>query len=385
MVKPTLLKEFILGIAIEDFLNLFWIDSSFTYDFLTEQLNDIDVTISEWEILLSDTPNISGKRRQIVSFHPSKISFPGLPSHAESIKLQSLYVTNLDLDSKRFGKDKNYNDNQRIVIKETNNFKGIPYADFFSVNVEWIVLNSHNSSPSLPECIVSVYVDVSFHKSTWLQGTIESNTKAELASVYNLWLATASKLIEENRLNGIFNQTSCDIVEAESLHVESCNHDLSADVDIFGTVESSHLVIQRHSTIRKIARNTSTTERESFRNEENNNDWKDVSLSDDEEDDLDFYDCEEGSSEQLNSFDSNSVHTFRESESFELMSQIHMSDTDYPHMHQESTGPMTVHDIAVTVVETTFVFIEFSFWKVSNININISVQFILIPHPCTIS
>ena len=374
MVNPTLLKEFTLDISIEDFLNLFWVDSSFTYDFLTERLNDIDVTISEWEALSSDTPNINGKRRQIISFHPSKISFPGLPSHAESIKFQSLYTTNLNLESQRFNTDNSYDDNQRIVIKETNNFKGIPYADFFSVNIEWIVLNSHGSlGTSQSGCNISVYVDVSFHKSTWLQGTIESNTKAELASVYNLWVTAAVKLIEENNLNHVFDHAACSIVETESLYVEN-NNDASAEVEIFSTAESSQLLMQRHSTVRKITRNASSTGREtSIRVEENNDDLKDESLSDDE-DDLDFYDCEEGSSssssssvDQSKSFVS---HTFRESAAFELMSHNHMmSDTQLSssqHIHQESaTGPMTVHDIAVTVVETTFVFIEFTFWKVN--------------------
>lgn len=77
-----------------------------------------------------------------------------------------------------------------LSIKETNSFRGIPYADYFTVNTEWIVVSS---SKETTECTVIILVDFEFMKSTWLQGTIESSTRAELLTVYELWYGTAEE------------------------------------------------------------------------------------------------------------------------------------------------------------------------------------------------
>lgn len=97
----------------------------------------------------------------------------------------------------------------KIVIKETNSFRGIPYADYFNVNTEWVVvalppastqaasnttpLPSSSRAAGSASCKATVFLDFQFHKSTWLQGTIESNTKAELIEVYELWVESAQE------------------------------------------------------------------------------------------------------------------------------------------------------------------------------------------------
>jgi hypothetical protein len=53
----------------------------------------------------------------------------------------------------------------------------------------------NSSSGASGSCKATVYLDFQFHKSTWLQGTIESNTKAELIGVYELWLQSAQRTI----------------------------------------------------------------------------------------------------------------------------------------------------------------------------------------------
>ena len=88
-----------------------------------------------------------------------------------------------------------------LSIKETNSFRGIPYADYFTVNTEWIVVsnNKENKENSECECAIKIMLDFSFLKSTWLQGTIESNTRAELLTVYDLWLCSAEEyLLNDN-------------------------------------------------------------------------------------------------------------------------------------------------------------------------------------------
>lgn len=72
-----------------------------------------------------------------------------------------------------------------MTINETNNFKGIPYADYFSVNVDWLIIASTD------DCDCKISLSFVFHKYTLLQGTIESNTKSELKVVYEKWLESA--------------------------------------------------------------------------------------------------------------------------------------------------------------------------------------------------
>lgn len=110
----------------------------------------------------------------------------------------------------------------KVSIKETNSFRGIPYADYFNVNTEWIVVavppsesacntinntltgaSSDHSNHSINHnkrgtVKVIIYLDFLFHKSTWLQGTIESNTKAELIGVYELWLESAHETLRRS-------------------------------------------------------------------------------------------------------------------------------------------------------------------------------------------
>lgn len=62
--------------------------------------------------------------------------------------------------------------------------------DYFNVNTEWVVTACSNQGQS-PQCFVVVHLEVVFHKYTWLQGTIESNTKAELVDVYDRWIEFA--------------------------------------------------------------------------------------------------------------------------------------------------------------------------------------------------
>lgn len=81
-----------------------------------------------------------------------------------------------------------------LSIKEINSFRGIPYADYFTVNTEWIVVSSREGGY---ECAVKILLDFTFLKSTWLQGTIESNTRAELLTVYELWLVSAEEHLQQ--------------------------------------------------------------------------------------------------------------------------------------------------------------------------------------------
>ncbi len=78
-------------------------------------------------------------------------------------------------------------------MKEVNNLRGIPYSDYFSVLTEWVVVALPATTGASASCKVTIFLDFEFHKYTWLQGTIESNTKAELIEMYELWLGSAQE------------------------------------------------------------------------------------------------------------------------------------------------------------------------------------------------
>ena len=162
MANKTNIYEFHLPVDTTTFLNLFWLDGNNHYylTFLQDKLKNLDISISDW----------NENSRKIRSLHPSKISFPGLPSHAESTKIQNIYIQNSEI---------------RII--EQNTFQGIPYADFFSVKVEWIVQNLHSNIEKGDQINIKIYLDIVFHKYTWLESTIFANTKSELVEVYTLW------------------------------------------------------------------------------------------------------------------------------------------------------------------------------------------------------
>ena len=80
-MAPKLLKEFVLRCGINTFVSRFWLDIGWYERFLSEKLLDISINIEEWA--LTSAKSNTSFTRKVKSYHPSKISFPGLPSHAE--------------------------------------------------------------------------------------------------------------------------------------------------------------------------------------------------------------------------------------------------------------------------------------------------------------
>lgn len=191
-VNFQVLAEFIVPVELNVLITQFWSDSAWYAKFLEEQLGDLKVIVGEWEesgkffflfsifitiqaLNSSITGNTNEITREITSDHPSKITFPGLPSHAHSRKVQTIQV---------------FDDEKKMIIREINSFTGIPYADYFSVIVgtcrifcifipkkilfsfffssEWFVFDVDNGDSSV--CDIKVMLGFKFHKSTWLSG-----------------------------------------------------------------------------------------------------------------------------------------------------------------------------------------------------------------------
>jgi hypothetical protein len=147
------------------------------------------------------------------------VNFPGLPSHAESYKKQTIIQHTSELR-----------------IQEVTTFQGIPYADFFSVKTEWVIQpipnntnNNHTNTSTMSsdakEISVKIYLEIVFHKSTWLEGTIASNTRSELIEVYQLWHQHATEYLLMNptnastkslyRVPSLMNRSSVNLPEDE--------------------------------------------------------------------------------------------------------------------------------------------------------------------------
>lgn len=73
-------------------------------------------------------------------------------------------------------------------------------SDYFRVDTVWNVDEMQSSQASETTIRIRIYCEVVFNQSTWLKGTIESNTKSELLAVFNLWKDVAIKTIQEDNL-----------------------------------------------------------------------------------------------------------------------------------------------------------------------------------------
>lgn len=83
-MAPIVLSEFSLAVDIHGFLDMFWTKPGWYEEFLVGKLLDLSVNIGEWA---PSPEQPTAQARTVRSYHPSKISFPGLPSHAEVINV----------------------------------------------------------------------------------------------------------------------------------------------------------------------------------------------------------------------------------------------------------------------------------------------------------
>jgi hypothetical protein len=258
-----------------------------------------------------------------------------------------------------------------LSIKETNSFRGIPYADYFTVNTEWIVICSREGGC---ECTVKILLDFEFLKSTWLQGTIESNTRAELLTVYELWLSSAEEHLQQimvERQKGVELFTA-DISASQSPLVsprDMQHHDLETGISSSSSYRNSKERTSFNST--RGSGQGDGIQRLRSRDAEDNKSLTTYG-SDDE---MQFFDCEEERLWYDNEVDRekdekqhllpvmnsgpNRRMTTPEKELRIIYSQ--------PNIAVPSEEISTVKDLAVSIVEAVFVLAEFSFWKVHRI------------------
>mmetsp|Transcript_8914 Transcript_8914/g.14815 ORF Transcript_8914/g.14815 Transcript_8914/m.14815 type:complete len:736 (+) Transcript_8914:105-2312(+) len=478
-MAPSVLSEFTLSVDIDNFTRIFWLKNKWYENFLANKLQDLNIEIGDWEALPGQ---IDSKTRTICSHHPSKVSFPGLPSHAESWKEQVLTVV-------REG------NTTTVTIEETNSFKGIPYADYFNVCTKWVVTssdftassstssvqsasravdkddsgngettsneakgssssisleNERSSSISMngtssrnhdmsngdvgdgggsggidanqasPISTVTIYLDFQFHKSTWLQGTIESNTRAELVGIFELWLETAQETLR--RSMDIHSSSSAS--ELNLLHPQlkdqeaaldgqqqktpisnaiATNESIEVDMKSTGTASSMHSSIDGddgdgndiQAVATRVAPRGSEQEQQIGLLMPRVRSYEEYPSSYPSDEELEFYDCEEGGGTGTGSGGieraAGLYRGHRETERagsrrLSLLaghSSADGSDIDVeggragryggghpPSSSLLSTSPTSptssAHETAVNIVETVFVLAQFTYWQVHN-------------------
>jgi hypothetical protein len=176
------LVEYTLPCSAPDLISRY-LTQRWTHHFLATELQDIGVNVTSWELDPEEAQGDKLLTREVVSSHKSKVSFPGLASHALNKKRQVLRV---DREA------------SKAVLYEVTSFSGIPLSDCFVVNMRWAI----DTLPPVgykPCCRVRICVEVSFIKSTWLKGTIISNTKSELLEVCEQWRASIAADVASGR------------------------------------------------------------------------------------------------------------------------------------------------------------------------------------------
>ena len=299
-------------------------------------------------------------------------------------------------------------------IKETNSFRGIPYADYFTVNTEWIVTSNCKEGS---ECSIKVLLDFSFLKSTWLQGTIESNTKAELLTVYELWISSAEEYLlnnndhNDNNSDGGADYTLNSISSLNSSHNQKKHHNQDSISQMGVQGINTNLCINSGKGSRDIESgnneifNINTNVMNTLKYRISNNDVRNSEERVDENlknlfpqtdygsdgDDLEFFDCEDvGDMSNYSSNDRNDRNSDYSNHKKGNFSEKEI-DRTYVHTHSQRNSSVTesrnndsssssrgrdydeeedvssLRDLAVQTVETTFVLAEFTFWKVGQL------------------
>lgn len=182
------LAEFNLDVDLRTTWRKFWRDEAFYFEYLKGQ-GDLDIVLGKWEATNTTGGSLS-LGRSVECSHPVKVSFPGTPSHTRCFRRQST-----SLGSER--------GSTTLTLTESMRFEGIPYSDYFTVQTVWRYVEAR---PVLAEgdiengrcsVAVAVFVEVQFVKSTWLKGTISSNTESECREALGTWRALAAAAVKE--------------------------------------------------------------------------------------------------------------------------------------------------------------------------------------------
>ena len=375
------LMDLTLPLGLDELMR-FWMDKEWQLAFMRDKLLDLDISIGDWETCSSssgeavDNARVSSfcLTRKIRSFHPNKVSFPGLPSHAESVKTQNVYFL---LDNKK-QQDSDDSSITRVKIKEMNTFRGIPYADYFNVYIDWDIVcddaNNIGMSPSCSDseeeeerllsedrrmnrkkCKVSISLDFKFFKSTWLQSTIESNTYAELIMVYQLWIRYAKDTLQwARKFSGEHHYYASGSREVFCISKAAAFTDLQ--IEKGGSHDSADYDNNNDPNTRTHAGSVKNRMDHSSRSSEDVDSWDGGNDDDhDDDDEAMFFDAISDPAML------NSKSTQGKPNRFRFGSSD--SNASNNGLYKSSLEISSTKDMAVTIVEMSFVLAAYLFWK----------------------
>ncbi len=243
---------------------------------------------------------------------------------------------------------------------------------------------------------MKIFLDFKFLKYTWLQSTIEANTKAELMEVFDLWMDSANQYLRvlmdqrESTGDGRQNEFKLRLSADESSMALDDNSDNLQQKVTSNREETEGRVVQR--SLKHLIYSYCT---DNFAHIDHV-----MSMSD--ADEMSFYDCEEGeksscssksanqrdinSDNELDEYENNNHGWIRNDNSFSAPDdhddsksittstpelrryyrRHNLDDEDHISLTNGSgkSKYTSTHDIAVQFVETIFVMAEFFFWQV---------------------
>lgn len=160
------LSDIEIDVTLQKFIEIVWEKGDYLSKFLTDELLEKDVAITEWKSVRSSGADCVKFERAISSQHPLPISLPWLPLYIQSSNVQSL----------------EYDRQRRLLrIVEMSTIKGLPFINPYVIT-EWDV----NELPT-GSCYAHVSLRFEYEKASWLQSMVESHSRTELLRFFAMW------------------------------------------------------------------------------------------------------------------------------------------------------------------------------------------------------
>ncbi|XVF79759.1 hypothetical protein PTKIN_Ptkin15bG0015500 [Pterospermum kingtungense] len=170
----TKVAETKFPIKVEEFFNLYFSDNAVNFvESFHGRCGDKEFSCSSW------CPcDKFGRVRDVTFKHPIKVYLGAKFGSCQEAQKFRIYK------------------NSHLVIETSQEISDVPYGDYFRVEGLWDV-ERYSDGPE-EGCILKVYVNVAFSKSTVWKGKIEQSTLEECREAYATWIQMAHELLKQN-------------------------------------------------------------------------------------------------------------------------------------------------------------------------------------------
>ncbi|KAK4269944.1 hypothetical protein QN277_023036 [Acacia crassicarpa] len=162
-------------IKVEDFFRYFLSDEAANFnESFHKRCGDKDFKCTSWH-----SQEVGYTREQSFQ-HPIKVYFGAKFGGCHEVQTLRIY------------------ENSHLVLETSQEVTGVPYADYFRVEGRWDV--ERDNSESKECCILRIYVNLAFSKSTIFKGKIVQSTIDECRDAYATWINMAHELLKQKKL-----------------------------------------------------------------------------------------------------------------------------------------------------------------------------------------